>query len=149
MSWPAVVAGLALGAILSDSSPMDHHDTVEATYDELTDKTPSDASVYADHMGAAPSPHGEIDGLSHVPDVVVKSGVAQNLFIEVETANSLADNASEARSQLRDFSTRGYRRLLVVPPSEEDTEAAKKFLGGADFDGQVYLAVPTGASEFL
>jgi hypothetical protein len=150
MGWPAVVAGAALGyAILSDSSPMDHDETVEATYDELTDHVPADASVYADHIDAPQSPHGEMDGLSRVPDIVVQSGDAHSLVVEVETADSLANDASEARSQLRDFATRGYRRLLVVPPSEEDTDAVETFLKDADFDGEIYLAVPSTASEFL
>lgn len=147
----AVVAGGLIGAaILWQSSPMDHDETVQATYDELNAVVPADATVYADHIDGAPNPHGEVKGLTHVPDVVVKAGSANSLIIEVETADSLENSRSEARSQLKDFSTPGYRRMLVVPPSEEDKEAVTSFLEEFDtLSGELYLAAPETAPDYL
>lgn len=130
MPLPAAVvaSGLIGAAILWPSSAIDHGETVEATYDELVSAVPEDATVYVDHHDGAPNPNGEVSALTHVPDLVVKAGSANSLIIEVETTDSLENSRSDARSQLEDFSTPGYRRMLVVPPSEEDTEVVEEFL---------------------
>lgn len=150
MSLQGLVAAGVVYKLLSSGS-MDHDATVQATYDTLVDNVHSHATVYADHIDAGPNPRGEVDGLRHIPDLVVKSGVDNSLIVEVETADSLANRKDEALSQLRDFSTAGYRRVLVIPPSEQDEESVTAFLE-REFDrinGRVYLATPTGITEYL
>lgn len=150
MSLQGIIAvGLAYKLLTAGS--MDHDETVQATYDALEPAVSAHASVYADHIDDGENPRNEIGGLSHVPDLIVKSGVDTNLIIEVETADSLKANPAAAESQLRDFSTPGYRRVLVVPPSQEEAESVKSFIAD-EFDalpGKLYLATPEGVVEYL
>ena len=99
-------------ALLKDSDK-DHDGVVQETVDELEDEVPDDATVYADHLdGERPNPRGAFAGVDgapdeHIPDVVVTSGLANNLIIEVETGDSIENNSSEAKSQIDDFSISG------------------------------------------
>jgi hypothetical protein len=150
MVWQYAVAGAVIYKALS-AGEMDHDETVQATYETLSREVSSHATVYADHITDGENPRGEIDGLTHVPDLIVKSGVDTNLIVEVETAASLESNPGEAESQLRDFSTSGYRRVLVIPPSESEAESVESFIEN-EFDampGKLYMATPDGVTEYL
>lgn len=149
--WPAIAAvggAIAVAKILS--SDADHDDVVSDTVGALEAEAPSDASIYADGVDGVPSPHGEVDGIvEHVPDVVVKSGVANNLIVEVETADSLEERDGDARSQLREFSTRGYRRVLVVPDGDGEQMAAFMEDVNERIDGTIHTATPEDVAELL
>lgn len=146
-----VVGGAALYSIFKESEPRDHDDVVADVYERLDGTAPSNAKVFADHVDHAPNPHGEVGGVDkHVPDVVVKSGLANSLIIEVETADSLERDAAEARSQLREFSTPGYRRVVVVEAATSDEDSVREFVDSLDdLDGEVYFAKPETVSELL
>jgi len=149
-----VLAGVGVAALyelLSESEPRDHNAVVADVYNRLDEAAPSNASVYADHVDAAPNPHGEVGGVEeHIPDVVVKSGVANSLIIEVETASSLESDAAEARSQLREFSTPGYRRALVVEAATSDEDSVREFVESLDgLDGEVYFVKPEDVTNLL
>lgn len=146
-----IAAGaLTLGAALLGSSELDHDETVQETYDVLVKNVPGDATIYADHIADGPNPRGEVAGLSYIPDLVVKSGIAHSLIIEVETAESLRDRRSEARSQVMDFRKRGYKRVLIVPPGNDDIEEVKSFIGEFDdLGGGLYAGDPDAVTEFL
>lgn len=149
MVWQyAAVVAVGYGALkLLGSSEVDHDDVVEESYTKLAQAAPHDATIYADHIDTGPNPRGEIDGLSRIPDLVVKSGIANSLIVEVETAESLIEEAADARAQLVDFSTSGYRRVLVVPDDETAVEAARELV--ADIEGTVHLANPGTVEELL
>ena len=150
MVWQAVIAGgIAYG--LLKSRTLSHDETVQSTYDALQDQVSSDATIYADHIDDAENPRGEVSGLDKVPDIVVKSRLDNNLIVEVETADSLSDRRSEAREQLRDFSKSSYRRVLVMPPSQEDHDAVKEFVQTEfeELDGELYAATPEGVTDYL
>lgn len=156
MVWQIAVGVGALAVaneILGESSA-DHHDVVEQTHDALVDEVPESATVYADHLShrdEIPNPEGEVDGLTHIPDVVVKSGFANSLIIEVETADSLQNEPSDALSQMQDFSVSGYRRVLVVPDGKTDAEELETFVEQYDdqIPGKYYVATPDDVSKFL
>lgn len=149
MPWPAaaVVGGLIGAALLWPSSSMDHDETVQATVDELEAVAPADATVYADHIDGVPNPRGEVDGLTHVPDVVVKAGSTNSLIIEIETVDSLREAQAEARSQVRDFRKQGYRRVLVVPSGQADDETVTSFV--EDSEGVLNVATPKTIADLL
>jgi hypothetical protein len=149
MSWTLLLGGAAAAGLLLHDSDPDHHDVVEETYEQLKSESPANAKVFADHVDGAPNPRGEVEGLDHVPDVVVKSGAANSLLVEVETKDSLTNSASEAKQQLQDFSKSGYRRILVVP--KEDSDKAKEFADNIedDLSGEYYLSTPKKVTELL
>lgn len=152
--YVAIAAGTAIGAKILSKSDKNHHDVVEDTYDAIEPQLPPDASIYADHLShrdEVESPHGVVDGLTHVPDVVVKSGISNSLLIEVETADSLAENGHDAKSQLEDFSKSGYRRVLVVQQGKSDVEAVRAFLDEIedDLDGKMHVANPETVPKLL
>ncbi|ELK56219.1 MULTISPECIES: hypothetical protein [Haloferax] len=156
MVWQIAVAagGIALASKVLGESSADHHDVVEQTYDALVDEVPETATVYADHLShrdKIPNPEGEIDGLTRIPDVVVKSGYANSLIIEVETADSLQNEPSEALEQIQDFSVSGYRRVLVVPNGKSDAEELEGFIEQYDeqISGKYYVSTPGDVAEFL
>lgn len=152
--YVALAAGTAIGAKILSNSEKDHDEVVADTYDALEPELPPDASIYADHLDNRDdidTPHGVVDGLTHVPDVVVKSGVSNSLLIEVETADSLADNGADAKSQLDDFSKPGYRRVLVFQKGKSDVEAVRAFLDEIEdeLDGQMHVAHPETVPNLL
>lgn len=152
MVWQGVVALgiLAVGAKLLGSSELDHDDTVQETYDALTGAVPTDATIYADHIADGPNPRSALDGLEHVPDIVVKAGSVNSLIIEVETADSLEHVRAKARKQVKEFRRRGYRRVLVVPPGKEDVEAVQEFIDEFEkLDGQLHLCTPDSVVDLL
>lgn len=112
MVWQVVaVAGGVLFAAseLLGESEQDHNEVVEETYEELRAEVPRDATVYADHLSHRdiPNPEGEVDGLTHVPDLVVKSGVASNLIIPLTqtTSSSTANTRSPWTSSRSSFAS--------------------------------------------
>lgn len=156
MVWQLVVAGVSVfvGLKYLSESEKSHDEVVEETYNRLSEATPNDATVYADHLthrSDVPNPDGKVDGVSKVPDVVVKSTQSNSLIVEVETADSLAERPAKAKAQLQDFSTAGYRRVLAVPEGKSDVEAVREFLGAIedDLNGKIYLATPDDVTEFL
>lgn len=142
-----------LGLKLLSGSDPEHHDVVEETYESLEGATPNSATVYADHLPDrdVPHPRNAVDGLTHIPDVVVKSGITNSLLVEVETATSLADSPTEAKRQLADFSKQGYRRLLVVPEGQENDDAVQKFVADIEgsIDGDIHLTAPSSVATYL
>lgn len=148
MSWTLLLGGAAVGLLLHESDP-DHDDVVETTYEQLKKASRANAKVFVDHVDGAPNPRGEVDGLDHVPDVVVRSGAANSLLVEVETGASLKNSPTEAKRQLQDFSKSGYRRVLVVPKADSDT--AEEFAGKVEDDlpGRYYLSTPKQVTELL
>ncbi|WP_277556232.1 hypothetical protein [Halobaculum limi] len=156
MVWQIAAAGvgLAIANKIRGESVADHHDVVEQTHDALVDEVPESANLYADHLShrdEIPNPEGEVDGLTHIPDVVVKSGFANSLIIEVETADSLQNEPAAAVLQMQNFSVSGYRRVLVVPDGKGDAEELETFVEEYDnqIPGKYYVATPDEVSEFL
>lgn len=155
MSATAYIAGgLALGALhrLLRGSDDDHDDVLEATYHELREETDSSTNIAVAHIqsrsGVDANGHvrSATPGEDHEPDLVVESFVDNKLVVEVETGDTLD---GEAMSQLEDFSTSGYTRVLVVP--EGDVDAGETFLSGTGEAGRQPVAVcsPGGVTEFL
>jgi len=91
MVWQYVIGGALVGAAVLLDSDEDHHDVVQQTVNNLEPELPEHASLYADHLGDGyPNPRGAFTGIDnapedHIPDVVVTSGIKNNLIIEVET----------------------------------------------------------------
>jgi hypothetical protein len=131
-------------------TPASHDELVEKTHDSLVDSTGEEVSVFTDfhhyHPESAAGNTRTLDlGFTHHPDHVVHSGTGSpNLVIEVET-NVDALN-SEARSQLRDFRSSGYQRVLAVPKSAVD--AAEKFVSPLE-GAPVEVKTPTTVPELL
>jgi len=117
MVWQYVIGGALVGAAVLLDSDEDHHDVVQQTVNNLEPELPEHASLYADHLGDGyPNPRGAFTGIDnapedHIPDVVVTSGIKNNLIIEVETGDSIEESSSAAKSQIDDFSIPGYRRV--------------------------------------
>lgn len=152
MIWEAVavVGAIVVGARLLWPSRLDHDETIQRTYDILEKNVPTDATVYADHIADGPNPRGELDGVNHVPDVIVKSRRANCLIIEVETAASLSANYSKARTQVQGLRKRGYRRVLLVPSGETTSDPVRSFVEEFDsLDGELYLATPDSVCNLL
>lgn len=149
----AGLLGLALLYDILGESEADHDDVVEQTADELASATPDDATVYADHLPKRdfPNPESSNVGNDHIPDVVVTSGVAQNLVVEVETKSSLEDESEAAESQLEDFATPSYRRLLVVPDDAVDESVVSEFEEqlNEEVSGTVHVETPSTVASHL
>jgi hypothetical protein len=147
---------LAGVAIILDTDE-DHDDVVQKTADNLEPKLPEYASLYADHLdGDYPNPRGAFNDVQnapedHIPDVVVTSGLKNNLIIEVETGDAIDGNSAEAKSQIEDFSIPGYRRVLVVPDADFDAVHVDEFEQqlGEEIDGECYFATPEGVTDLL
>ena len=143
-------------AVLLDSDE-DHHDVVQQTVDNLEPEMTEHGSLYADHLdGDYPNPRGAFTDTEngpeeHIPDVVVKSGVKNNLIIEVETGDSIEDNSSAAKSQIEDFSVPSYRRVLVIPDADFNAVHVDEFEEHLDeeIDGEFYVATPEGVVDLL
>ncbi|MFC7079178.1 hypothetical protein [Halorussus caseinilyticus] len=144
------VAGGVIGAILAaGDEDYDHNVLVTETFDTATNATPSDTSVYVDHVeppGAAGNPDGELDGVSHVPDVLVQGFAAPNTIIEVETPTAIANDPDHILDQLDDFRVPSYQRILVVP--EPVVEDATRFVEET-VEGPVDVATPDSVSKYL
>lgn len=113
--------------------------------------------MYANYLGGDyPNPRGAFNNLEsapeeQIPDVVVTSGQKNNLIIEVKTGNSIEKNGSEAKSQIDDFSTPSYRRVLVVPGVDFDAVHVDEFEEqiDEDIDGNVHVATLSGVIRLL
>lgn len=139
----------SVSALLGSAS-RGHDGTVQQTYDALKPAVPVDATVYADHIEAGPNPRGELAGVSHVPDVLVKSRTANSLIIEIETATSLSRNRLTARRQVAGLRKRGYRRVLIVPPGDRGLEAVQRFCEAFQSrDGPLYFSTPSAVTDLL
>ncbi|TKX87627.1 hypothetical protein EXE43_02190 [Halorubrum sp. SS5] len=157
MVGPLGVAAALVGAAIVLDTDEDHDDVVQSTVDNLEPELPEHASLYADHLdGDYPNPRGafaDIDNApeDHIPDVVVTSGIRNNLIIEVETGDAIDGNSAEAKSQIEDFSIPGYRRVLVVPEADFDAVRGDKFEQqvGKEIDGECYFATPDGVVDLL
>lgn len=148
---PAGVAALALKEMLS-STDADHDTVVENTYDALEGQLPADANIYADHLShrsEIDNPRGEVEDLTHVPDVVVKAGSVNSLLIEVETGKSLAEKGADAKEQLDDFRKSGYRCVLVVPEDAATLEGNDTHVEGFDQLEGVYVRTPSTVADLL
>ena len=157
MVWQYVIGGALVGAAILLDSDEDHHDVVQQTVNNLEPELPEHASLYADHLGNDyPNPRGAFTGIDnapedHIPDVVVTSGIKNNLIIEVETGDSIKESSSAAKSQIDDFSIPGYRRALVVPGADFDAVHVDEFEEHLDeeIDGEFYVATPEGVVDLL
>lgn len=141
------------GAVLLNRSEKDHDDVVEDTFDELAAAVPRDANVYADHLshrGDVLNSQGEVNGLTHIPDIVVKAGSVNSLLVEVETADSLKNEPHKAREQLTDFSKSGYRRVLVISEKVDD-DVVQNFVDETrnQIGGEIYVATPSTVTNLL
>jgi len=81
-----------------------------------------------------------------VPDIVCKSMATNNLIIEVETEDTLDD---EAISQLDEFRLRGYRRVLVVPNGDSETVSEFEQRLNEEIPGKITVATPGTAANLL
>ena len=126
---------------------------VEQTADELASATAHDATVYADHLPNRefPNPESSNVGNDHIPDVVVTSGLAQNLVVEVETKSSLDDESEAAESQLEDFARPVYRRVLVVPDDAVDESVVSEFEErlNEEVSGTIHVETPSTVASLL
>jgi hypothetical protein len=147
----AIGAGIALKVLhdaLSDTEAS-HDDVLEDAYHHAVEHTSPRANIYVDHIRdrdeveATQNPKGVLPNTSHVPDLVVQDFETVNLIVEVETADTLDQDAVD---QLDDFTTSGHRRILVVPDAALDDGA--EFIDDS-FDDDVYVAGPTDLEEFL
>lgn len=155
MVWQYAIAGAIGYALLRDTSK-DHDEVVGDVVDELEAEIPGDATIYADHVDRElPNPRGAFTNVAnepdHVPDVVVTSGLRNNIIIEVETGDAIEQNGSEAKKQIDDFSIPGYRRALVVPDADFDAVHVEEFEDDLDVElsGDVYVATPSGVPDLL
>lgn len=152
MVHPALAAaGLAVGVKVVDElfSDADHDTVVRDTFAELEREVPANANLYVDHIyDDKPNPRTGLQkfDLEHVPDIVVRSGAANNLIIEVETEDTLD---GEALDQLDEFRLQGYRRVLVVP--DGNSEAVSEFEADLDDEvpGVINVATPDTVTELL
>lgn len=144
-----VVGGYSLLKYLE--SDADHDTIVEETATNLARQLPADGKLYADHIGDYPNPRqvaNDLD-LAHVPDVVVRAGSVSNLMIEVETDGSLDDGGAEAKRQLEEFATCGYKNVLVVP--DVDTDVVEEFEEqlNRELRGTIYVETPSTVTRLL
>lgn len=141
-------AGLALATVVAGSKVWEsltttrHDKAVKEAYNNLTYVAAQDTTVYADHISAGPSPRGTVEGVEGVPDIVVKSGSQNNLLVEIETAQSIENNPVHAANQLKDFSKKGYRRVLAVHSSDANTELVRDWISSIDkkLEGELHSA---------
>lgn len=144
------VAGGVIGAILAaGDEDYDHDALVTETFDTVADATPSNTAIYVDHVeppGVAGNPDSELDGVSHVPDVLVQGFATPNTIIEVETPTAIADDPDHILDQLDDFRVPSYQRVLVVP--EPVVEDATTFVEET-VEGPVNVATPDSVSNYL
>jgi hypothetical protein len=147
----AIAGGIALKVLydaLSDSDA-DHNDVLENTYEAVARETTETTSIYVDHIDDRVDADGNTrqatPGTNHHPDLVVSGFADRNLVVEVETADTLD---ASAKSQLQDFATQGYTRVLVVPDGTVDDGA--KFLEdlGANTD-RVVVTEPQGVGNLV
>jgi hypothetical protein len=81
-----------------------------------------------------------------VPDVVCTSIVTSNLIVEVETEDTLDD---EAISQLDEFRLRGYRRVLVAPNGDSETVSEFEQRLNDEIPGRITVATPQTVTDLL
>lgn len=152
MSLGAAIAGGIGAKVLYDllsESEADHDDVLEEAYNELDAAKASETDLYPAHIhnrsgvNGAGHPRGELPNTSHVPDLLVKGFVDNNLAIEVETGSSLDQDAID---QLEDFATSGYTRILVVP--DEALDDGARFVEES-LEETVYVARPSDLPDFL
>ncbi|WP_338756525.1 hypothetical protein V9T20_12940 (plasmid) [Halobacterium salinarum] len=149
MSWTVVAGGLlalkALDELLSETDA-DHNDVLRDAYEHVEQATTEKASIYVDHLNvdADGNPRDATPGDDHVPDLVVSQYHGQSLVIEVETGDTLDGSA---KSQLEDFKTPSYKRVLVVPDAavSDGTAFLEEFQG----DEQVVVCGPSDLAAYL
>lgn len=144
------VTGLyALLKLLSGEA--NHDDVLQDAAWNLDRYLPADSTLYADHIDEYKNPHTVVQDLNldHVPDIVVRSGSASNLIVEVETASSLENSGYEAIQQLEAFGTRGYKNVLIVP--DTGNRIVDEFGNRIDreVNGRVYVATPSSIVNLL
>lgn len=150
MPHPVLVAvaagGFAYALLKSEKS---HDQIVEEVYENLRYEAPSSASLYVDHVREdVPNPRTALEDhdLDHVPDVVCTSMVTSNLIVEVETEDTLDD---DALSQLNEFRLQGYRRVLVVPNGDSETVSKFERRLNDEIPGKITVATPEKVPELL
>lgn len=147
----AIAGGIALKVLhdaLSDSDA-DHDDVLERTFEAVERETTELTDIYVDHINDRVDADGNTreatPGSDHIPDLVVSGFADRNLVVEVETDGSLDGDAG---SQLADFSTSSYTRVLVVP--EGVVEDGSQFLEGIDADTEnVVVSEPSSVNDLL
>lgn len=148
MSVGMVAAGgIALYGLhrLIRGSEKDHMNVLEDAYRSLDDATEK-GTLYLAHQDEVDidtdnHPKGELPDTDHVPDIIYTRFEGASLVVEVETGDTLD---SDALAQLEDFSTPGYKRVLVVPDSA--VEDGIQFLKETA-DGNRQEALVCGPSE--
>ena len=139
-----VAVGATAAAVLLDRSP-EHNDVLANAYQTVARETDEAATVYVDHLDVdAPNPRDAEPGDDKVPDLVVSQFEGRQLVVEVETEDSLNE---DALVQLEDFATTGYTRALVVP--EETTSKAAAFIRESRLQGEVSVTCSENISRFL
>lgn len=156
MSATVIIAGgatlVGLHRLLKSREEADHDDVTEQAYHELREAADPSTKISVAHIqdrddvNADGHVRSATPGEEHEPDIVVDSFADNKLVIEVETGASLD---SEALSQLRDFSTAGYTRLLVVP--EGIVDDGETFLEETGSTGRrpVEVCSPSGVARHL
>lgn len=115
------VVGAAVGGWLFGQES-DHDDTLRRTFSAVKEATSDGAHLYVSHIdpdGAdSTSPQGVIDDVNGEPDLITIDSTTSNLIVEVETMKAIAENGNHALSQLQDYRTSGFKRVLVVPDDQ-------------------------------
>jgi len=146
----AIAGTVAAVAVLDrlSSTEKDHDDVLEDTYQAVESAAASRSSIYVDHINvdADGNPRSALPGEDHILDLVLTGFADNNLVVEVETADTLDQTALD---QLADFSTKGYRRVLVVPDGAVD-DGAQLLEDTATGDRErVVVCGPTDVADLL
>jgi hypothetical protein len=155
MVHPALVAGGALAGLKAIEliRDVDHDHVIKQTVQNINSEAPGDTNIYADHISNYQNPRTALQDrdLKHIPDVVVHSGSATNLIIEVETEDSIKNAPSDAESQLGEFCLSGYRSVLVVPADDADTvtDFQTRINESSQITGEIFVETPNSVAQLL
>ncbi|WP_135855207.1 hypothetical protein [Halorussus salinus] len=155
IAGPAGAAGGATLGSLLFGSESDHKDVLRDTFYEVKEATSESANLYVHHIdpsGAeASSPEGIIDNVDGIPDLISIDSTSSNLIVEAETMEGIADDEQHALKQLRDFRTRGFKRVLVVPEDEIDlaVEWVEEHEERGNIEGSLTLSSPERINNVL
>lgn len=151
MVHPLIAIGTAAVGVakaLDYLNTSSHDRVLKKSYKTVKRNTSSSATIYVDHInpsGSDGNPRNKVDGISGVPDIVVKD-FPTNLIIEIEDAEGL-QRPQRAIDQLDGFSKSGTKRVLVVPDAEETLAAAEAIVD--EVQGSVAITTPKKLANHL
>lgn len=151
MSLGGVIAGGVALKVLYDAlsdTDADHDEVLQDVYENVESEVAPRTSVFVDHLDVAAdgNPRAAKPGNEHIPDLAVSGFADRNLVVEVETGDTLD---STAISQLEDFATPGYTRVMVVPDVAVDDGTAFLKEWSSDAAGKVVVCGPSDITDLL